>query len=70
MKGVFMVSEISSFLSYHGFPSRGHHSRHGGHCAREDHAAAKFAEDEGMRLPESVFLQTVTGDYRRKPGTP
>lgn len=25
--------------------------------------AAKFAEDEGMRLPESVFLQTVTGDY-------
>ncbi len=25
--------------------------------------AVKFAEDEGMRLPESVFLQTVTGDY-------
>src|SRR6186713_658805 len=25
--------------------------------------AEKFAEDEGMRLPESVFLQTVTGDY-------
>jgi glutamine synthetase len=25
--------------------------------------AAKFAEDEGMRLPESIFLQTVTGDY-------
>src|ERR1700745_259137 len=25
--------------------------------------AAKFAEEEGMRLPESVFLQTVTGDY-------
>ncbi|EQD56887.1 hypothetical protein B2A_05069 [mine drainage metagenome] len=25
--------------------------------------AAKFAEDGGMRLPESVFLQTVTGDY-------
>ena len=24
--------------------------------------AEKFAEDEGMRLPESVFLQTVTGD--------
>src|SRR4030095_13992221 len=23
----------------------------------------KFAEDEGMRLPESIFLQTVTGDY-------
>src|ERR1700754_3407071 len=30
--------------------------------------AAKFAEDEGMRLPESVFLQTVTGDYPPEPG--
>jgi len=25
--------------------------------------AVKFAVDEGLRLPESVFLQTVTGDY-------
>jgi glutamine synthetase len=25
--------------------------------------AAKFAVEEGMRLPESIFLQTVTGDY-------
>ncbi|MEO6185849.1 MAG: glutamine synthetase family protein [Steroidobacteraceae bacterium] len=25
--------------------------------------AQKFAADEGMRLPESIFLQTVTGDY-------
>ncbi|MEZ5473550.1 MAG: glutamine synthetase family protein [Steroidobacteraceae bacterium] len=25
--------------------------------------AAKFAEVEGMRLPESIFLQTVTGDW-------
>src|SRR6187399_2515874 len=25
--------------------------------------AQKFAADEGMKLPESVFLQTVTGDY-------
>src|SRR3954452_19162803 len=25
--------------------------------------AGKFAEEEGMRLPESVFIQTVTGDY-------
>jgi glutamine synthetase len=25
--------------------------------------AEKFAEDEGMRLPEAIFLQTVTGDY-------
>ncbi|MCP5328268.1 MAG: glutamine synthetase family protein [Steroidobacteraceae bacterium] len=25
--------------------------------------AEKFAEDQGMRLPEAIFLQTVTGDY-------
>ena len=25
--------------------------------------AEKFTEDQGMRLPESIFLQTVTGDY-------
>ena len=25
--------------------------------------ALKFAEEEGMRLPESIFLQTVTGEY-------
>jgi glutamine synthetase len=25
--------------------------------------AMKFAEEEGMRMPESIFLQTVTGDY-------
>jgi glutamine synthetase len=25
--------------------------------------AEKFAADKGMRLPESIFLQTVTGDY-------
>ena len=25
--------------------------------------AEKFAEDSSMRLPESIFLQTVTGDY-------
>jgi len=25
--------------------------------------AEKFTADEGMRLPESIFLQTVTGDY-------
>ncbi len=25
--------------------------------------AEKFAEDEGMRLPEGIFLQTVTGEY-------
>ncbi len=31
--------------------------------------AEKFAEDEGMRLPESIFLQTVTGDYPPDTGT-
>src|SRR6476661_10170352 len=30
--------------------------------------AEKFAEEEGMRLPESVFLQTVTGDYPPETG--
>ena len=25
--------------------------------------ATKYAEEEGMRLPEAIFLQTVTGDY-------
>src|SRR5262252_165360 len=25
--------------------------------------AEKFGEEEGMRLPESIFLQTVTGEY-------
>jgi glutamine synthetase len=27
--------------------------------------AEKYVEEEGMRLPESIFLQTVTGDYPR-----
>jgi glutamine synthetase len=31
--------------------------------------AVKFAEDEGLRLPESIFLQTVTGDYPDDPET-
>jgi len=31
--------------------------------------AEKFAEDGGMRLPESIFLQTVTGDYPPDTGT-
>jgi glutamine synthetase len=25
--------------------------------------AEKYAEDEGMRLPEGIFLQTVTGEW-------
>ncbi len=31
--------------------------------------AEKFAEDGGMRLPESIFLQTVTGDYPPETGS-
>src|SRR6201995_3869025 len=31
--------------------------------------AAKFADDEGMRLPESIFLQTVTGAYPPDPSS-
>ena len=31
--------------------------------------AEKFAVDDGMRLPESIFLQTVTGDYPIDTGT-
>jgi glutamine synthetase len=30
--------------------------------------AAKFTADAGMKLPESIFLQTVTGDYPDDPG--
>ena len=30
--------------------------------------AEKFTADEGMKLPESVFLQTVTGDYPAETG--
>ena len=30
--------------------------------------APKFQGDQGMRLPESIFLQTVTGDYPDDPG--
>ena len=30
--------------------------------------ADKFAVDGGMRLPESLFIQTVTGDWPAWPG--
>lgn len=29
--------------------------------------AKKFCKEEGMKLPESVFIQTVTGEYVQKP---
>ena len=31
--------------------------------------AEKFQTEQGMRLPESIFLQTVTGDYPEDPGS-
>ena len=30
--------------------------------------AEKFATDAGMKLPESIFVQTVTGDYPEDTG--
>jgi len=50
-------SEVEAIIPGHGPALRAERS-----CLR-----AKFAEDEGMRLPESVFLQTVTGDYPPDP---
>src|SRR3982074_441142 len=64
-----MVSEIRQFFRTHGISE--------GEAIIPDMAgiargkimpAEKFAEDGGMRLPESVFLQTVTGDYPLQPG--
>jgi len=62
------VSEIQQFFrDQRHLRGRGHHSRHGRLARGKIMPAAKFAEDEGMRLPESVFLQTVTGDYPPDP---
>src|SRR6204780_5876800 len=59
-----MASEIQQFFRDHGiaevealFPPMA------GIARGKIRPAAKFAKEEGMRLPESIFLQTVTGDY-------
>jgi len=64
-----MVSEIRQFFRDHGIPRWRPSFPTWPASPRQDHAAEKFAEDGGMRLPESVFLQTVTGDYPPETGT-
>src|SRR5207302_11127002 len=59
-----MVSEIRQFLRDHGISEvEAIIPDMAGIARGKIMPAEKFAEDGGMRLPESVFLQTVTGDY-------
>ena len=63
-----MVSEIQQFFRDHGISEvEAIIPDMAGIARGKIMPAAKFAEDEGMRLPESVFLQTVTGDYPPDP---
>jgi len=64
-----MVSEIQQFFRDHGISEvEAIIPDMAGIARGKIMPAAKFAEDEGMRLPESVFLQTVTGDYPPETG--
>src|ERR1700761_5717498 len=66
-----MVSEIQQFFRDHGISEvEAIIPDMAGIARGKIMPAAKFAEDEGMRLPESVFLQTVTGDYPPDPAEP
>src|ERR1700730_18685283 len=59
-----MVSEIQQFFRDHGISEvEAIIPDMAGIARGKIMPAEKFAEDEGMRLPESIFLQTVTGDY-------
>src|SRR5207302_1243402 len=59
-----MVSEIRQFFRDHGISEvEAIIPDMAGIARGKIMPAEKFAEDGGMRLPESVFLQTVTGDY-------
>lgn len=59
-----MTSEIQQFLRDHGISEvEAIIPDMAGIARGKLMPAEKFAEDEGMRLPESIFLQTVTGDY-------
>jgi len=59
-----MASEIQQFLRDHGISEvEAIIPDMAGIARGKVMPAEKFAEDEGMRLPESIFLQTVTGDY-------
>ena len=58
-----MASEIQQFLRDHGISEvEAIIPDMAGIARGKVMPAEKFAEDEGMRLPESIFLQTVTGD--------
>src|SRR5213078_928044 len=64
-----MVSEIRQFFRDHGISEvEAIIPDMAGIARGKIMPAEKFAEDGGMRLPESVFLQTVTGDYPLEPG--
>jgi glutamine synthetase len=65
-----MVSEIRQFFRDHGISEvEAIIPDMAGIARGKIMPAEKFAEDGGMRLPESVFLQTVTGDYPSNTGT-
>ena len=65
-----MVSEIRQFFRDHGISEvEAIIPDMAGIARGKIMPAEKFAEDGGMRLPESVFLQTVTGDYPPETGT-
>src|ERR1700741_1230318 len=69
MKGASMVSEIRQFFRDHGISEvEAIIPDMAGIARGKIMPAEKFAEDGGMRLPESVFLQTVTGDYPPETG--
>jgi len=64
-----MVSEIRQFFRDHGIQEvEAIIPDMAGIARGKIMPAEKFAEDGGMRLPESVFLQTVTGDYPLETG--
>src|SRR2546430_13699836 len=59
-----MVSEIRQFFRDHGISEvEAIIPDMAGVARGKLMPAEKFAEEEGMRLPEAIFLQTVTGDY-------
>ena len=59
-----MVSTIQQFLKEHGISEvEAIIPDMAGVARGKLMPAEKFAEEEGMRLPEAIFLQTVTGDY-------
>src|SRR6516164_1812769 len=69
VKGAPMVSEIRQFFRDHGISEvEAIIPDMAGIARGKIMPAEKFAEDGGMRLPESVFLQTVTGDYPPETG--